>query len=150
MWKQAMIGVVLLGAALGPGCSQGASGGGSPGGGSAAGGDDAVAVAQAWLEVVDRGDYQESWDQAASYFQGAVPAGQWQQQLTAVRGPLGSVQSREVISTQPATELPGAPDGEYVVIQFRTSFANKANAVETVTPMRDTDGSFHVSGYYIR
>jgi hypothetical protein len=36
------------------------------------------------------------------------------------------------------------------VIQYRTSFENKANAVETVTPMRDPDGVYRVSGYYIR
>src|SRR6187402_2269643 len=29
-------------------------------------------------------------------------------------------------------------------------FANKASAVETVTPMRDKDGSWKVSGYYVK
>jgi hypothetical protein len=36
------------------------------------------------------------------------------------------------------------------VIQFETSFANKQRAVETVTPMLDTDGAWRVSGYYVR
>ena len=48
------------------------------------------------------------------------------------------------------TELPGAPDGEYVVFQFDTQFERKRAAVETVTPMRDPDGSWRVSGYFIR
>jgi hypothetical protein len=48
------------------------------------------------------------------------------------------------------TELPGAPDGEYVVFQFDTQFEHKRAAVETVTPMRDPDGSWRVSGYFIR
>jgi hypothetical protein len=46
--------------------------------------------------------------------------------------------------------LPGAPDGEYVVIQYSSQFANKASAVETVTPMREKDGSWKVSGYYVK
>jgi hypothetical protein len=46
--------------------------------------------------------------------------------------------------------LPGAPDGQYVVIQFETSFENKHNAVETVTPMLEPNGQWRVSGYYIR
>jgi hypothetical protein len=46
--------------------------------------------------------------------------------------------------------LPGAPDGEYVVIQYRTSFENKNDAIETVTPMKDTDGTWRVSGYYVK
>jgi len=45
---------------------------------------------------------------------------------------------------------PGAPDGEYVVIQYDSSFENKTEAVETVTPMLDPDGVWRVSGYYIR
>ncbi len=39
---------------------------------------------------------------------------------------------------------------QMVVVQYRTSFQNKTNAVETVTPMRDPDGVYRVSGYYIR
>jgi hypothetical protein len=46
--------------------------------------------------------------------------------------------------------LPGAPDGEYVVIQFKTAFENKKFAIETVTPMLDGDGKWRVSGYFIR
>ena len=48
------------------------------------------------------------------------------------------------------TTLPGAPDGEYVVIQYQTSFERKKSAIETVTPMRDKDGKWRVAGYYIR
>jgi hypothetical protein len=46
--------------------------------------------------------------------------------------------------------LPGAPDGEYVVIQFETSFENKKSAIETVTPMIEINGGWRVSGYFIK
>jgi hypothetical protein len=49
----------------------------------------------------------------------------------------------------PAT-LPGAPDGESVVIQYDTQFEHKAHAVETVVPMRERDGSWKVSGYFVK
>ncbi len=74
----------------------------------------------------------------------------WEQALEGVRPPLGKVLSRKVKSKQYATSLPGAPDGEYVVIQFETSFANKSTATETVTPMKDEDGKWRVSGYFVR
>ena len=48
------------------------------------------------------------------------------------------------------TELPGAPDGQYVVIQFKTAFANKQSAIETVTPMLEEDGRWLVAGYFIK
>ena len=72
------------------------------------------------------------------------------QSLEAVRRPLGELVSRVLESKLYATELPGAPDGEYVVIQFTTSFANKRSAIETVTPRRHADGEWRVSGYYIK
>ena len=62
----------------------------------------------------------------------------------------GAVVARTLRTGRPATELPGAPDGQYVVFEFDTQFAHKRAAVETVTPMRDTDGRWRVSGYFIR
>ena len=44
----------------------------------------------------------------------------------------------------------GAPDGEYVVIQFSASFAHKKSALETITPMLEKDGKWRVSGYYMK
>jgi hypothetical protein len=67
-----------------------------------------------------------------------------------VRKPLGSLVSRKLKSAKYTKTLPGAPDGEYVVLQFATSFTNKKEAVETITPMLDKDGKWKVSGYFIK
>jgi len=110
----------------------------------------AVAVAEKWLTMVDKGKYAESWKEAAEYFKAAVKQEQWEQSLQVVRKPLGKLVSRKVKSANYKTSLPGAPDGEYVVIQFETSFENKKTGIETVTPMMDKDGKWRVSGYYIK
>ncbi len=110
----------------------------------------AVSSAEKWLGMVDQGRYAESWKEAAEFFRNAVTKEQWEQSLRAVRKPLGKVVSRKIESATYSTSLPGAPDGEYVVIQFQTSFENKKSAIETVTPMLDKDGSWRVSGYYIK
>jgi len=110
----------------------------------------AATDAGAWLEVVDGADYALSWQEAAAFFREAISEAQWEASLKTVRTPLGKVLSRKVLSAEYATSLPGAPDGEYVVIQFETSFENKKDAVETVTPMKDADGKWRVSGYYIK
>jgi hypothetical protein len=112
--------------------------------------DAAVRAADAWLALVDRGDYRESWDDAAQLFKNAITKEQWETQLQAARQPLGKLVSRRVKSTQYAESLPGAPDGEYVVIQYETSFEKKKSAIETVTPMLDPDGDWRVSGYFIK
>jgi Protein of unknown function (DUF4019) len=110
----------------------------------------AITAAEQWLALVDAGKYAESWTEAAGYFKNAVTQEKWAQSLTAVREPLGKLISKKVKSTTYATSLPGAPDGEYVVIQFETSFENKKSAVETVTPAFEKDGKWRVSGYFIK
>ena len=110
----------------------------------------AQGIADAWLQLIDAGEYGKSWDEAAEYFKSAVTKQQLQQSLEAVRKPLGKCITRTVKSAKYATSLPGAPDGEYVVIQYETSFENKEKTIETVTPMKDNDGKWRVSGYYIK
>ena len=110
----------------------------------------AVAGAEKWLGIVDEGKYGESWKEAAEYFRNAVKQDQWEQAVQAVRKPLGKLVSRKMKSTSYKTALPGAPDGQYVVIEFETSFENKKSAIETVTPMMDKDGKWRVSGYFIK
>jgi hypothetical protein len=110
----------------------------------------AAHAAETWLALVDEGRYSESWKEASEYLRNAVSEEQWRQSLGAVRTPLGKVLSRKRSSATFATTLPGAPDGQYVVIQYETSFENKRSAVETVTPMREPDGRWRASGYYIK
>lgn len=109
-----------------------------------------IDTAQAWLKLVDSEKYSESWREAAEYFKSAVSEEKWGMTIRAVRKPLGKVVSRKFKSRKHTTSLPGAPNGEYVIIQYNTTFENKKAAVETITPMLDKDGKWRVSGYYIK
>ena len=99
---------------------------------------------------MDQEKYGEGWGAAASYLQNAVSKADFVKSLTAVRKPLGNVKRRNFKSKQYRTSLPGAPDGSYVVIQFKTSFENKKTSIETITPMLDKDKTWKVSGYFIK
>jgi hypothetical protein len=110
----------------------------------------AVASAEAWLSLVDGGKYVESWEETAQLFKGAVTKEEWIQMVQAARKPFGKNISRKLKSKSYETALPGAPDGEYVVIQFEASFENKKSAIETITPMLDKDGKWRVSGYFMK
>jgi Protein of unknown function (DUF4019) len=70
--------------------------------------------------------------------------------LSGTRKPLGKLLSRKLGKAQNAKSLPGAPDGNYVVMQYDTNFSNKKNAVETVTFMQEKDGKWRAAGYYIK
>lgn len=110
----------------------------------------AVSAAEKWLATVDAGKHAASWNEAAEIFRNTVKPEQWEQLVKAVRKPLGKPISRKVQTKVYKTSLPGASDGEYVVIQFETSFENKKAAIETVTPMMEKDGKWRVSGYFIK
>jgi hypothetical protein len=110
----------------------------------------AVSAAQAWLSLVDRGGYGESWKEAAVLFRGSVTEKDWARSMETFRKPLGDLLSRKVKTSQHATALPGAPDGSYVIMQFDTSFAGKLSAVETVTFMLEKDGRWKAAGYFIK
>jgi serine/threonine protein kinase/transglutaminase-like putative cysteine protease len=94
-----------------------------------------AAAAQAWLALIDDGRYSESWKQASAIVRGAVTEQGFANSMDTFRKPLGDLVSRKLKSAEHMTEMPGAPDGQYVLMQFETSFANKKSAIETVTFM---------------
>jgi len=110
----------------------------------------AIECAQTWLELVDAEKNAQSWDQAAELFRAAVTKEQWEKALQGLRKPLGKMRSRKLKSKKYTKTAPGAPDGQYVIIQYQTSFERKTVALETVTPMIDKDGKWRVSGYFIK
>lgn len=110
----------------------------------------AETAASAWLALVDAGKYSESWKQAAETFRSAISEQYWMAKVGKARVPLGALKSRQIQSSTFKHSLPRAPDADYVVIKYVTRFENKDGAIETVTPMREKDGSWHVSGYFIK
>jgi hypothetical protein len=110
----------------------------------------AEAAASAWVALVDAGRYSDSWEQAAGLFKSKISAPSWASAIGGVRAPLGALKSRQIQSSTFTHTLPGAPDGNYVVIRYSTRFENKVSAVETVTPMQEKDGTWHVSGYFVK
>lgn len=112
--------------------------------------EQATTAARGWLSLLDGQEFDESWRLAGKLLKGAVAQEEWTAKLSVTLGPLGKKTSRGVKSSEYSTTMPGAPDGEYVLIQFDTSFENKRAAVETVVMKRESDGLWRVSGYFIR
>jgi len=110
----------------------------------------AEASARAWLGAVDAGKYGQSWDEAAALFRAAITRPEWEAALEKVRRPLGKLVSRKLRGAKFMTEIPNAPAGEYVVLQYDTGFENAPGKTETITPMKEKDGAWRVSGYYIK
>lgn len=122
--------------------------------GTAATEDDPIKSAEAagakWLQMVDNGQYEASWDAASELFKKAVSKENWKATIENVRKSTGAVKSRKVKASQYIVNPDGAPEGEYVMIQYDSSFEGIETAVETLTPMKDKDGVWRVSGYYVK
>lgn len=110
----------------------------------------AITAVEKWLALIDNDDSGESWNQAASFFKAVVTSEQWKTSFEAAQVPLGKVVSRKLKSQKYVEELPGAPDGEYVVLEYETSFQRKKNGTETITLMKDTDGEWRAAGYFVK
>lgn len=111
--------------------------------------EDATEAATEWLVLIDEGAYEESWKQSASAFQDAVTPAVWHTSVTDARGPLEPFGERTLIGSQQLTDPPGAPPGDYVVLQYRTEISGDRTAVETVVPMKEGD-TWKVSGYFVQ
>jgi hypothetical protein len=107
----------------------------------------AAAAAEPWLALVDRQEYSQAWEKVASLLKDKVERRDFVKKLGDMRKPLGKMTSRQLESKQYATSLPGVPNGQYVVLQYKTSFANKKSAVEAVVSVADKDKKWRVLEY---
>ncbi|MCP5143189.1 MAG: DUF4019 domain-containing protein [Gammaproteobacteria bacterium] len=110
---------------------------------------ESTASAKAWLALVDSRNWTESWRRAGSMFRSQLSQQGWASTILPVRDPLGAVTSRTVGKVTKAASLPGAPDGEYELLEFQTDFANKRGAIETVVLAKE-GSDWRVVGYFIR
>lgn len=111
----------------------------APPAGSAAPADAAnaevIAAAQNWLELLDQARWEESYRLTGTAFRKLNTAQVWARVSERVRGPLGAMVSR----TLESQDFVPAPPSGYEVVKFRTAFANKPAAIETVSFVREGD-----------
>ena len=110
----------------------------------------AVAAAESFLSLLDNGKYEESWDASAEAFRNAVIKEQWKAAAGQVRGGVGLMSSRKLMSGVDAPKAGKNAQGEFVVVKFESAFSKLPNAIETVSPMLDKDGQYRVSGYFVK
>ncbi|MEO6565794.1 MAG: DUF4019 domain-containing protein [Casimicrobiaceae bacterium] len=106
-------------------------------------------AAREWLALSDAGDVQRSYATASPKFQATMTPQQWADASTKARLPYGAVRQRALAATQATSQVPNLPEGAYVLLMYRTSFANR-DAAETITMERSADGAWRLVGYSIR
>jgi hypothetical protein len=107
--------------------------------------------AQEWLALFDKSNFQATWKEASAFFKSKISAEQWGtriEQMRTRRPVLDSLRSRSLVAARYTSSLPKAPDGEYVVVQYKGTYADEEWA-ETVTLKKDPDG-WRVAGYFVK
>lgn len=112
------------------------------------GAEEAAKASKDWLTLLDNGRYGDSWEKASSLLKKTMPKNGWEQVLEKTRKPLGSVGSREAIDQRVAKNPHGLPPGSYMVLFYKTKFAQKAMAYELVTLFNE-DGHWRVVTYQV-
>lgn len=97
-----------------------------------------------WLSLIDTGGYVQSWENAAPYFRTRMPREEWVSRLEGIRGPLGKLLDRKMISEKARLA------GQWREVQFEASFEGLPAALETVTFGRQSKGEWLAVGYIIR
>jgi len=107
-------------------------------------------VAREWLMLTDAGDAQAAWQAAGKKFQAAMTPEQWTQALAAQRGPFGTLIQRALNASDFRRTFPNQPSGDYALLQFRSTFANRSVVLESISLEREGDGRWRVVGYALR
>ena len=104
---------------------------------------------QTWLALIDARSYAASWETAATSFKKVVPRETWSATVEEVRAQLGPLKARVLKSATPE-KPPGAPQGEYIVFRFDTTFERGPALIEVVSALKETDGTWRVAGYLVK
>ena len=104
-------------------------------------------AAEAWLALVDSGQYARSWKESAALFKKQVTREDWEKTAKAGREAFGKLVSRKLKVGEYGRAMPGDPRGEYLVLVYDSSFEKRTVVDEKVIPVREKDGTWRVAGY---
>ena len=99
-----------------------------------------------WLELVDKGEYEEAFDREPARLQAGGTVRQFIRSMRARRAPFGRALSRTLIGTGYSRHLSGAPDANYESLLFKSSFQHKSPAAERLI-LVDDHGTWRVVDY---
>jgi hypothetical protein len=107
-------------------------------------------AAENFLQLVDSGNYEQSWKEASDLLKEKIFLEVWNRKLMAMRSKTGPVIRRQQDGASISDVAEGAPDGKYLTLSYASAFQNQASAIETVILVLEKDGNWRVAGYFIK
>jgi hypothetical protein len=112
--------------------------------------DQATKAVDAWVKLIDQGDYGQAYDQTGAQFKKMIGKDAWVQQVSPYRTALGKINSRKLESAEYSDSIPDLQAGQYVLIKYATAFTQKPDSHEEITAQKENDGVWRPLGYYVR
>ena len=107
----------------------------------------ATVAANAFLELVEQGDYEAARKESATLLKGQVTLNDWIEYLSKLNNTLGPVLDRKLETASYSTTAKDSPDGEYMTMTFTSQFKLKVGITETVVVMVDKNRGWRVAAY---
>lgn len=108
--------------------------------------DAVIRNAEKFLLLIDENKYQETWEWLSSNVKKTMTEEQWIADLKGFRKPLGDLLQRKLLHV---TESYDEDIGNYLIIQYESSFETKKTKGEAVSVIRDSKNGFKILGYSI-
>jgi hypothetical protein len=99
------------------------------------------------MELLDAGQYQETYTMASSVV--ADTPALWNSHMQSRRASLGEVESRVVNKVESVRRFADLPEGVYTKITYLTDFANQTEVSEIVVLNKGKDSLWGIAGYEV-
>lgn len=109
-----------------------------------------TAAAEEFLQLVDAEEYNQSWEISSDLMRDKIFIEVWSRQVPVMRDKVGPLISREQNEASSSESAEGAPDGEYMVLKYSSSFQKQQSAIETIILVLEEDRQWRVAGYFIK
>ena len=101
-----------------------------------------------WLDALDAGRHEESWNDTAAVMKEGRNQQEWIRGVASPRESLGKSVMRELQRAEFSTAVRGAPSGKYVTLVYLTQFAKALPVSETILLTLEDD-RWRIAGYSI-
>ena len=111
---------------------------------------EAQSVAQQFLSTLDNSDYESSWHGSSEILKRLKPLDVYIREQDNNQYLFGKALDRYDLTIKERQAMPELPDGDYVLLVYRTKFERKAEAWELVTVLKEFDEQWRVVDYEVR
>ncbi len=108
----------------------------------------AVEEAEIWLKLLDKNNYNSTWQNSATLLKMAISPKDWAVNMSVIKESFGEFEGREFVDQKYFDQLSTLPEGNHYVFHFQTKYSEIDTILETVTVTQEQE-EWKVVGYFV-